>query len=274
MKTDKKQTIKFRSLKRRFLNYKVRIIVILFIYPYMVGYSPDSTSVSKTIVDLLIGTSSHSHVTYDCSGNATSQANFRTYDYGASISHNYKGFKFGAKGGGYSIKNSGYENYYNNYYINEEFQLNNEDKSQVQYINPFIGGESKYFELNLGLMFFFQEPSLGNVWGNLINTGKLQPTWLLRIGNREKFHFSTQYLSNVPIFSGGGMADAGFGFGGQENRNLTWVGASFGPFQNLGFSIKQNLQIAEKFDLLLRGRAGMIEGEFEGGVSAGLRLNL
>jgi len=274
MKTDKKQTLKFRNFPRRLLNYKVRIILVLFIYPYVVGYFPDSTSTSKTVIDLLIGTSRHSYVTYDCSGNMTSKTDYSTFDYGASISHNYKGFKFGAKGGGYSIKNSGYENSYNNYYINEEFQSNKEDKGQVQYINPFIGGESKYFELNLGLMLFFQEPYLGSVCGELITSGNLRPSWLLRIGNREKFHFSTQYLSNVPIFSGGGIADAGFGFGGQENRNLTWVGVSFGPFQNPGLSIKLNLQIAENYDVLLRGRAGMIEGEFEGGVSAGLRLNL
>ena len=73
----------------------------------------------------------------------------------------------------------------------------------------------------------------------MIRGGNVYPTWLLRNVNKEKFHFSTQYLSNVPIFSGGGMADLGFGFGSTENRNLTWIGISWGPYQNAGLSIKQ-----------------------------------
>jgi hypothetical protein len=114
----------------------------------------------------------------------------------------------------------------------------------------------------------------GDVGEYFITEGRIQPSWVLRVGNKEKFHLSTQYLSNVPILSGGGIGDFGFGFGSTDSRNLTWLGTSVGPYQNFGLCIKQNIQVSDNMDILLRGRAGMIESNFEGGISAGLRINL
>jgi hypothetical protein len=110
------------------------------------------------------------------------------------------------------------------------------------------------------------------IYNYLISDGLYQPTWFMRIGNREKFHFSTQYLSNVPLLSGGGMADAGFGFGSEKSRNVTWVGFSLGPFQNLGLAMKQNIQITDNFDIKIKGRVGRIEDCFEGGLTIGAQF--
>ena len=106
-----------------------------------------------------------------------------------------------------------------------------------------------------------------------MGSGNTQPTWFLRIGNKAKFHFSTEYLSNTPLFSGGGIGDIGFGFGSTESRNLTWIGASVGPYQKLGIALKQDIEASQRFDILLRGRAGSAENNFEGAFSAGIRFN-
>jgi hypothetical protein len=69
------------------------------------------------------------------------------------------------------------------------------------------------------------------------------------------------------------MIDMGFGFGSKESRNLTWVGLSAGPFQNAGIALKQTVQLSDNFDLLINGRIGQIESNFEGSIAAGVRYN-
>lgn len=273
---------KFNEYKYRVFNYKFSLILLLIVYPYLVGFSPDSTSSSNTIVDLLIGFGNHSHVSYDCAGNAIQAVNYSSIDYGISATHNIDIFEFGGRAGGYSANVSGYIDYSGVGYYDYQFP---EDDTPVYYLNPFIGIETEYFGLNVGASLFSQEAnssyiysSVGTMSGNLAKyllwEGKIHPTWLVRMGSKDGFYFSTQYLSSVPIFSGGGIADAGLGFGSTESRNLTWIGTSFGPYQNLGLSVRQDIQLSDKFDLLLRGRAGIIEDNFEGGLSAGIRIGL
>jgi hypothetical protein len=263
---------KLGRIKSWILNYKVRIILILLLYPNIVCYTPDSTGTSSTVIDFLLGVGKYAIVTYNCEGQATSVTKYSFFDYGGSVSHNIDEFKFGVRGGGYSVNNLGSENTSSNYY--GDYDSYTTDDNSTQYINPFIGFENKYFDLNFGAVFLSGRNYYGNIDEYFINDGTVQPSWFMRIGNKEKFHFSTQYLSNVPLISGGGMADAGFGFGSTETRNLTWVGLSFGPFQNLGFSVKQNIQVTDNLDILIRGRIGTIESNFEGGISAGVRFNI
>lgn len=272
---------KYKKHKDRLFGYLSRIILFLFIYPYLVGFSSDSTSTSGTIIDILVGTEGHSYVTYDCAGNVTGITKYSSVDYGISATHNIEAFKFGGRVGGYTVLNeiNSYTKYYE--YLNPAGTNNN----TALYLNPFIGVETKYFDLSFGVAIFTRDansayastyiPNIpGRVDEYLINEGSVQPSWVIRIGNKEKFHFSTQYLSNVPILSGGGIGDMGLGFGSTDSRNLTWVGASIGPFQNIGLSIKQTIQVSDNIDILLRGRAGVIESNFEGAISAGLRINI
>ena len=253
-------------------NNKRRLILLLMLYPNIVCFTPDSTGTSSSVVDFLLGIGRYAHVTYNCEGQATSVTRYSYFDYGGSFTHNIDIFKFGARAGGYSINYIDKQsNYYNDYYYYGPYTSN---AKSVQYINPFVGFETKYFDLNVGLVVLSQNSVYGHSNKYFFGESSIQPSWFLRIGNREKFHFSTEYFSNVPIFSGGGIADMGFGFGSEETRNLTWVGASLGPYQNLGVTIRQNIQVTDNMDILLRGRVGMIESEFEGGVSAGIRFNL
>jgi hypothetical protein len=275
------------SSKSNFLKFRTGIVIIIFCYPYLVGFSTDSTTTSGTVIDLLLGAGRHAHATYDCSGNLMQLDKYYSYDYGASVYHKGESdFKFGARGGGYKGGSLGYS----------DPQITNSsltEEGSVQFINPFLGYDGKYFEANIGLVFFtrslfeddhkedinfymtsFYMNSKKNIIKYLFFRAKIQPSWILRIGNREKFHFSTQYLSNIPIFSGGGIMDIGFGFGSQESRNLTWIGTSAGPYEKFGLNLKQTIQLSEKTDFLFRGRAGTNENSFEGGISAGIRMFL
>ncbi len=267
---------KTKQQKRCFIKNRMRIILFLVVYPYLVGFSPDPDS-SATIVDLLLGYGSHSYVTYDCAGNVTSKTKYSDVDYGVSVTHKIDAFKFGARAGGYIINAPDQGFSYNSSYFYTSTVSN---KTSVFYLNPFIGTDSKYFEMSFGTSLFSDyaykdsKEMAGRISEFLIGDSNIHPTWTLRIGNNEKFHFTTQYLSSVPLFSGGGIFDTGFGFGSTESRNLTWLGISSGPYQNIGFSFKQNIQLNDKTDILIRGRFGGIEKTFEGGISAGIRFML
>jgi len=266
----------------RFLRYKCIIVILIFIYPYLVGFSSDSTSTAGTVVELLLGAGRHSNVAYDCNDNPIHAINYSTEEYGISVSHHNDDFNFGVKTGGYLIdilEEKNYSGYYTNYYNGYDNQVQSHRKG-VFYVTPFLGGETNSFAFLAGISVFTEEAFNVNnglvmkspIGNFLIGDGSIHPAWYLRIGNRQKFYFSTQYLNNVPLFSGGGIGDIGFGFGSEVSRNLTWIGASIGPYQNMGISLKQDIQASEKFDILLRGRAGVIEDNFEGGFSAGLRI--
>lgn len=260
---------KRQHLIRRLHNHRFRIILILILYPNIVCFTPESSDSSNTVIDFMLGLGKYSNVTYDCSGHATSIRDYSYIDYGASISHNIDELKFGLRGGGFSVDGPG-EHYYMPVYPYESVGTG---EQSVQYVNPFIAFDHKYVELSLGLVFLTDYPWQENIRDRLINEGTIQLSWLLRIGNQRAFHFSSQYLSNVPIFSGGGMFDMGFGFGRRDSRTLTWFGFSGGPFQNIGLGLKQNIQLSKNFDILIKGRIGQIESHLEGSISAGARYN-
>ena len=260
---------KRQRLIRRLHNHRFRIILILILYPNIVCFTPKSSDSSNTVIDFMLGIGKYSNVTYNCRGNATSIQNYSYIDYGASISHRIGYFKFGLRGGGFSV--SGAEEYSGNYsYPVESFPL---QTSSVQYVNPFVAFKDKYAELNLGVLFSTKYPIDNSKNERIIITGKVRPTGRLRLGNIQGFHFSTQLLSNVPIFSGGGAFDMGVGFGSNKSRTLTWVGLSWLPYQNAGLAFKQTIDVSENFDILIKDRIGQIESNLEGSIAAGARYN-
>lgn len=261
--------VKNQRLIRWPQNYKIRIMLILFIYLNIVGFTPESSDSSNTIIDFMLGMGKYSNVTYNCEGQATSIRDYSYIDYGGSISHNIDVLKFGLRGGGFSL-NGPDETYSLPEY---PYEIVSTGEFSSQYVNPFIAFDHKYVELSFGLVFLTEFPWQENIRDGLINDGTTQLSWLLRIGNQRAFHFSSQYLSNVPIFSGSGMFDMGFGFGRRNSRTLTWVGFSGGPFQNVGLGLKQNIQLTKNFDILIKGRIGQIESNLEGSISAGARYN-
>jgi hypothetical protein len=244
-----------------------RILLLGLLYPNIVCFTPDSTRTSNTFVELLMGLGKYANVTYNCEGQVTGINKYSFIDYGASVSHKIDILKFGLRVGGYSINDPESEQnlYYSPYY--------DDASNSSQYINPCFGIDSKYFELNVGALFLTDYVWSENINDYFFSDGKTQFTALMRIGNMQAFHFSTQYLSNVPLLSGGGMFDMGFGFGSKESRNITWVGLSAGPFQNAGITLKQTLQLSDYFDLLIDGRIGQIESNIEGSIAAGTRYN-
>ena len=256
-----------------FLNHKTRILLLCFLYPNIVCFTPDSTGTSNTFVDLMLGLGKYANVTYNCEGQATSVTNYTYFDYGMGITHNIDVLNLGFRSGGLTINDAHTENTNYSYpYYQYDYAI---PGYSTFYVNPFIGLNTKYFELNGGVVWFSNKPDYysGGLDEYLINNNNnIQLSSDIRIGNKQAFHFTSQYLSSVPLLSGS-MFDMGFGFGSKESRNLTWVGLSAGPFQNAGIALRQSIEITDQFDILLKGRIGQIESNLEGSISVGARYN-
>jgi hypothetical protein len=257
-------------LKTWLKNRKVKIFLLLLLYPNIVCFTPDSTGNSNSFVDLVLGMGKYAKATYNCKGQLTSITKYSFFDYGAGFTHKIDVLNIGVRGGGFTINDAvneyqGSSGYRSDYTIPAYSSF---------YINPFVGLNTKYFELNGGILWFSNAPHYGRRLYDylIIDESAMQITGDIRIGNKEAFHFTSQYLSNIPLLSGS-ILDMGFGFGNNESRTMTWAGLSAGPFQNVGFSLKQNIQITDHFDLLLKGRIGQIESNLEGSISAGARYN-
>lgn len=268
-----KPLIKAKENKPRIIgclkNHKFRIILILFLYPNIVCFTPESSDSSNTVIDFMMGLGKYSNVIRNCS--TKSITNYSYTDYGGSISNTKDNLKFGLRGGGFSFTKIDvvFASDINRSGSGEQ----SVEGSAVQYINPFIAFDAKNAEVSFGLLFLTQYPSNKSITHYLFNDGTVQFSGVLRLGNKRAFHFSTHYLSNVPIFSGGGMIDSGFGFGRKNSRTLTWLGFSVGPFQNLGLGLKQNIQLSDNFDILIKGRIGENNSKLEGSISAGASYN-
>ncbi len=260
----------FRHSETWLRNYKTKIFFVLLLYPNIVCFKPDSTANSNSFVEIMLGLGKYAKATYNCEGQLTSITKYSFIDYGARFTHQIDMLNLGVRGGGLTI-NDAVKEYKTSSYYESDYNI---PGYSTFYFNPYLGLNTKYFELNGGVLWFSNTPGYGSSLDDfLINyESNLQITGEIRIGNKEAFHFTSQYLSGIPLLSGN-IFDMGCGFGSKESRTITWAGLSAGPFQNIGFSLKQNIQITENIDLLLKGRIGQLESNLEGSISAGAKYN-
>ncbi|MBT8390420.1 MAG: hypothetical protein KJO48_01495 [Ignavibacteria bacterium] len=270
MKGKQDSIINLQLLKTWLKNRKVKIFLLLLLYPNIVCFTPDSTGNSNSFVDLVLGMGKYAKATYTCKGQLTSITKYSFFDYGAGFTHKIDVLNIGVRGGGFTINDAVNESQENSAY-GSAYTI---PAYSSFYMNPFVGLDTKYFELNGGFLWLSNLAPYGSSLNDYlaIDASDIQIAGDIRIGNKEAFHFTSQYLSSIPLLSGS-IFDMGFGFGSNESRTMTWIGLSAGPFQNGGLSIKQNIQITDNFDLLLKGRIGQIESNLEGSISAGARYN-
>lgn len=216
-----------------------RMAVLGFLYPYIVGFAPDSSNNSTTSFEFAVGHGSYAKVTRDCSGNIVSVEDIPYTDGGISVDHQFSAFRVGAKAGVASVSN---------------------EQGSLQYVNPNIGVNTKYFGLDVGAF------AAGNK--NIFRIGFI-PSGALRIGNRESWYFTTAVANNLPVFTGGGMVDLGLGFNlGKPHSNL-WIGVGIiPPIQSPAFSVKADIPYTNDFLITLRGHAAS-KVSFEYGLSLG-----
>ncbi len=97
---------KRQRLIRWLHNYKIRLMLVLFLYPNIVCFTPDSTGTSNTFVDFMFGLGEYADVSFNCKGQVTNVTKHSYVDYGAGFTHKIDVINLGIRGGELIIKDA------------------------------------------------------------------------------------------------------------------------------------------------------------------------
>lgn len=209
---------------------------IIMLFPYIVGFTPNPIDSSTTSVQLAIGTGSYAHVSRDCKGNVLGVTDVPFQDAAASIDYEASPVRVGVKAGGiHTAEDKDYQGY------------KSYDEGTVFYANPNVGLNTSYVGLDAGLLLFNRESAIGSFTNLPLWTGRI------RLGKLNRWYISTSFDNNMPLFSGGGMFDAGIGFHGETAHSNFWIGLGALPYDGAALCVRGDIPTTENMVLNLRG---------------------
>jgi hypothetical protein len=251
----KRLQTQFSRLRRRRELRKLKYLGILFLLPLVVGIQGSNKDSSETNIKLAGGTGSYAYITRGCEGQVLTKNKIPFNDLGFSLDHKFASpVRVGLRGGNIWERNR---------YSFEGIDSPSEKITNF-YINPDLSLEWKWFSIGAGL--FSAEKDL--YWRDMGSARKL-PSGHLRLGSPQ-LYLSAHLLESVPLYSGGGYLN--LGFGGEASRRVSfWLGLGVtGPYDIGGFLIKTNIKVKGNWRLDLAGRLGSSEGISENAFSFGL----
>ncbi len=207
--------------------------------PYLIGLSPNPADSSSTSIEFALGKGSYSEIHRDCSGKVLSVTDYPYLDGGVAIDHNIPPARIGLKAG-FVNESAGQLS------AGEESYTASAGGRNLYYVNPDVGIHQDWFGLDCGIAVFS---------GDLMETGysyssdgtRMLPSVRLRLGYPDGVHFSTSFADNMPIVSGGGLIDAGFGFPLSTPGSNLWLGLGALPYEGLGLTLKGDFPISQSF---------------------------
>ncbi len=221
----------------------------LLLLPLAVGVEIPTEDSSETNIRFAGGGGSYASILRGCEGEVLQKDKLSYSDYGMSVDHGFRNspLKIGLRGG--YIKVEQYDAYY---------------------INPNFSFEGRLGGLRLGVLTANHKGILTSRDDDFV---RQILTVNLRLGPTKSVHFSGSFFENLPLYSGGGLVDAGVGFG-VGPRSTLWLGFSGLPFDGLGLLAKSDVGLNRNWLLNLSGRYGNSEGINEWGISAGITYRL
>ena len=138
-----------------------------------------------------------------------------------------------------------------------------EVKDDVTYYNPYVAYDGRGGGLGAGWVI-----SSGD-FGNEGNKTVLPWSAHLRLGRLDGPYFRIGVMEGLPLYTGGGYAEAGLGM--RPNRSVdVYAGVSSGPYDGAGLMMKVDWRVQRNFALVVRGRVGNSGGEPQNGIGLGL----
>ena len=210
-----------------------RLWIFILLYPYIVGFSPNSSDTSSTEIEFAVGYGSYVDVRErnDCKGTVSSVEDFPFQEAGVSIQHKFSIVNVGASGG---ITTGNRDHFLG-------------DAKTVGYINPKIGLNTKDKGLDVGY-FLVLNPSI---------PGSRFPNGLLRLGNLDGWYYTIGVANNLPLLTGGGLVDLGLGFNLGKPRSKLWLGFAAYPYDAAVISAKGDFPMTESFILNVKSQFGL-----------------
>jgi hypothetical protein len=241
----------FQTVVKLMKSVITRAFILLLLLPYIVAFTPNPEDSSSTTVQLAVGKGSFTYFNRDCHG-PKNIVEVPFEDAAILIDHYEPPMRFGVKGG--IIQTQRGEKSF--------FSVLPVEMERVEYINPGIGLSTQYMGIDVGLISIlnkeYKHPEV------ILNGG-------LRIGNRDGFYFSSGYLNNVPLISGGCLYDVGFGLNLGDSRTQLWGGLGFQPDDGAMLSLKSQFPFTENLSLNVKGQYGLGEMK-EYGLSLGTTI--
>jgi len=253
------------SNKKKSAIKRSRIIIALFFYGSVVGFTTSKDPTEKTWIDFVAGFGNFTKVVRDCNGNVINHDDYPFIDGGISLHEKYGALSVTGKINAYRSTRKTFKlsSYYYDSLPNQFYSIG---------VGAAIGVNFPYLGLDLGAM-YFSDLRNGDfpVYGSHI-----QPMGRLRLGFEDKWFFSTNLFYNTSPLSNGGMFDMGLGFRIKDSRSQLWFGVGGGPYSDVQWIIRGEIAPKEwKPVLLFSGNVGFGEdGSIEYGLSAGLRFDL
>jgi hypothetical protein len=247
-------------------NWMKSLGALLPLLRYMCAVAPDVTGDPTFSTELAFGGGSFAEVSRDCNGNVIRVKDHPYSEVGGKVSARFSEFTIGVAGGRTDArleqKSSPAYGYMDGYATGKA-------QSVLNYVTPSVGLETEPVGLEVGLLCSMSGQTLG--WPGAENS-RQSFSGALRLGKRDKFHFSAGYARNVPLISGGGLIDAGFSFPLTGGRSSLWLGLGAEPYDGLVFSCKSDIGLTEY--LAITPRVGFKSGDAtEYGYAVGLRVS-
>ncbi|MEE9269817.1 MAG: hypothetical protein V3V49_06090 [Candidatus Krumholzibacteria bacterium] len=205
------------------------------------------------------GGGSYVRIIRDCEGNPIETHRHEFQDIGVEISHKFRTPQaIGVRGG-----------YLEDHRRFVDFSDPNADAEKgLYYVNPYVSVEARRFGIGGGAAFTTRKLYGGGVAGS--TDSKVYPTLHLRIGAYERTYFSTSWLENLPIYSGGGDFDMGLGTRITPEFGWWWGLSAGGTYDRPGALLKLDYLVHPSWRIHTNLRWGRSESNNEYGAGIGL----
>lgn len=251
---------KIAGILTRALKPPLHLFMVSFILVLPVGYYPDDPDSSNLSVGVYGGTGQVASVLRSCSGTAirTEKSSFKDVSGIATWTLNPQEktrIIIGVRGGYWRASKARFANLGN--VSTAEMKLN------FEYFNPNLSVERKNVGIGFGVIFGHVPISFDDLYERISVSGHL------RLGNIKKFHFIFSFAENMPLISGGGLFDLGFGYPAGSKMSM-FTGLSAGFYDRLGLLQQTRIRINNRVDTDITFRIGKAGDAFEGSLSGGL----
>ena len=242
------------------------LYTLLVALPVAVEIPPDSTGRDRgnTRITAIGGIGTYALITRGCEGQVISSTPYDYREGAGAIEHEFPGgVAFGVRGGAvrqWNERTVAIPKYTFPYgestaVIRTEFDN--------EYIQPTVAIEEKMIGVGVGFI-FAREPFIHQ--GGSSDPG---PSFHLRIGRRDGVRFELNYMENLPLYSGGGYAELGFGMHPHQKVDFS-LAMSTAPFDGLGLGAEVDYRIRPNWSVLGRARLGSSGGESQSGGALGI----
>ena len=220
-------------------------LVLVIVSPYLFAFVPNPDDSSSTTVEMGAGFGSYADVSRDCEGNVVGVRSVPFSDVGLSVRHQTPDVRFGIAGGSTPTHR-----------LHLFGDYPGEISKAIWFVNPTVGINYRDFGLDLGYLFPLTDYSSPGAGLSIGTVGF--PTAKFRFASLHGIHWTIGFGSNLPLLTGGGLAEMALVFPlGDSRKSTLGIGLGAYPWDRMALSAKYDFPLVNQFGLGVRGQYGL-----------------